>query len=37
MGETVEVINNRSEGIGYYCKRHGDIALKEFNQGTAGK
>ncbi len=28
---TEEVINNQSSGIGFYCKRHAELALKEFN------
>jgi len=30
---TEEVINNQSSGIGFYCKRHAELALKEFNTG----
>lgn len=26
----VELINNHSSGIGYYCKTHGELALKSF-------
>lgn len=33
---TVEVINNRSAGIGFYCRQHGDKALKEFNARARG-
>lgn len=29
---TVEVINDQSSGIGFYCRKHGEIALKEFNE-----
>ena len=34
---TVEVINNRSSGIGFYCQRHGVKALEEFNQRAQGR
>ncbi len=34
---TVEVINNQSSGIGFYCRRHGEAALKEFNERAQGR
>ena len=33
----VEVINNRSSGIGFYCRKHGEAALREFNQRAQGR